>query len=294
MQIKIHRRDSTVGAGLKPARAGLRPAPTFRGLIPMVILLLAATAVMAQSGLPPILEGVGIEQKLDQQIPLDLKFKDEHGAAVDLQQYFTGKPVILTLVYYECPMLCTEVLNGLVKAMKVMEFQAGKEYNVVTVSFNPGETPGLAADKKAVYVRSYGKPGAENGWHFLTGEADSIRKLTGAAGFKYKYDPAQRQFAHAAAIMVLTPGGRISHYLYGVEFSARDLRLALVEASEGKIGSPVDQALLFCFHYDPSTGKYSAYVLNFVRLGGVLTVLSMGIFFIAMRRREKRETQIHG
>lgn len=248
-----------------------------------------AACALAQNGLPPMLQDVGIEQKLDHQVPLNLSFKDEHGADVKLQKYFTGKPVILTLVYYECPMLCTEVLNGMVKAMKVMQLSAGKDYDIVTISFNPRETSGLAYDKKQVYLESYNRPGAEQAWHFLTGNEDSIHRVTSAVGFKYKYDPAQDQFAHAAAIFVLTPDGRLSRYLYGVEFSARDLRLALVEASEGKIGSPIDQALLFCFHYDPSAGKYSAAVLNFVRLGGILTVLSISIFIVSMRRKEKRE-----
>lgn len=260
----------------------------FRSIAVAVFLLMAACA-LAQSGLPPMLEGVGIEQKLDHQVPLNLNFKDEHGAEVKLQKYFTGKPVILTLVYYECPMLCTEVLNGMVKAMKVMQLSAGKDYDIVTISFNPRETSGLAYDKKQIYLESYNRPGADRGWHFLTGNEDAIHRVTSAVGFKYKYDPAQDQFAHAAAIFVLTPDGRVSRYLYGVEFSARDLRLALVEASEGKIGSPIDQALLFCFHYDPSTGKYSAAVLNFVRLGGILTVLSLSIFIVSMRRKEKRE-----
>lgn len=257
-----------------------------KGLIVFILLLASAWAV-ADNSLPPILQNVGIEQRLNDQVPLNLKFKDENGANVELQKYFTGKPVILTLVYYKCPMLCTEVLNGTVKAMKVLEFQAGKEFDVVTVSFNPKETPRLASDKKQMYLESYGKPGAAAGWHFLTGAQDSIQRLTNAVGFKYKYDPIQDQFAHAASIMILTPQGRISRYLYGVEFAPRDLRLALVEASEGKIGSPVDRALLFCFHYDPTTGKYSAYVLNLVRLGGVVTVLCIGVFIVVMKKKEK-------
>lgn len=261
----------------------------FEKLLIAFIFLLGGTCVAADNGLPPMLQGVGIAQRLDDQVPLNLKFKDEAGAEVELQKYFTGKPVILTLVYYECPMLCTEVLNGTVKAMKVLEFQAGKEFDVVTVSFNPKETPQLAAGKKKMYLESYGKPGADGGWHFLTGSQDSIRRLTDAVGFKYKYDPVQDQFAHAATIMILTPNGRISRYLYGVEFAPRDLRLALVEASQGKIGSPVDQALLFCFHYDPTTGKYSATVLNLVRLGGVATVLFIGIFIVVMKKKEKHE-----
>ena len=258
-----------------------------------IALLLAVTNAPAQQGLPKALEGVGIDQRLDHQIPLDLKFRNESGAQVQLSQYFGDKPIVLSLVYYQCPMLCTEVLNGLLKTMKVMEFNLNKEFEVLTVSFDPEETPQLAAQKKERYVESYRRAGAENGWHFLTGDEESIRKLTDAAGFRYKYDPLQNQFAHGAAIMIMTPQGRISRYLYGVEYSARDLRLALVEASENKIGTLVDQALLFCFHYDPSTGKYSAYVLNLVRLGGIITVLSFGAFFFVMRRRDKR-AEVHG
>jgi protein SCO1/2 len=258
-----------------------------------IAVLLTVTHAPAQQGLPKALEGVGIDQRLDQQIPLDLKFRNESGAEVQLSQYFGDKPIVLSLVYYQCPMLCTEVLNGLLKTMKVMEFSMNKEFEVVTVSFDPKETPQLAAQKKEQYVDAYRRAGAENGWHFLTGNEESIRKLADAAGFRYKYDPLQNQFAHGAAIMILTPQGRISRYLYGVEYSARDLRLALVEASKNKIGTLVDQALLFCFHYDPSTGKYSAYVLNLVRLGGIITVLAFGAFFFAMRRRDKR-AEVHG
>jgi protein SCO1/2 len=238
------------------------------------------------STMPPIAREIGIDQKLNQQIPADLQFKDDFGNNVTLGKYFNGnKPLVLTLVYYECPMLCTEVLNGLLKAVNDINLQMGNDFDVVTVSFDPKETPPLAAAKKAAYVRSYRHDGANKGWHFLTGTQQSIDKLTKAIGFRYTYDPKSDLFAHGAAIMVLTPQGKISHYFYGVEFSARDLRLALVEASKGKIGTATDQILLFCFHYDPSQGKYSAYALNFVRLGGIITIICLGIFIVRHRKK---------
>ncbi len=236
--------------------------------------------------LPPIAREIGIDQKLNQQIPADLQFKDEFGNNVTLAKYFNGnKPLVLTLVYYECPMLCTEVLNGLLKTLNVMNLQVGNDFDVLTVSFDSKETPSLASAKKAAYVKAYKHDGANKGWHFLTGTKSSIDKITKATGFRYAYDPKSDLFAHGAAIMVLTPQGKISHYFYGVEFSARDLRLALVEASQGKIGSATDQILLFCFHYDPSQGKYSAYALNFVRLGGIITIICLGIFIVRHRKK---------
>lgn len=236
--------------------------------------------------LPPIAREIGIDQKLNQQIPADLQFRDELGNNVTLAKYFDGnKPLVLTLVYYKCPMLCTEVLNGLLKAVNDMNLQVGNDFDVLTVSFNSKETPSLASAKKAAYVRAYRHDGANKGWHFLTGTQPSIDMLTKTTGFRYAYDPKSDLFAHGAAIMVLTPQGKISHYFYGVEFSARDLRLALVEASQGKIGTATDQILLFCFHYDPSQGKYSAYALNFVRLGGIITIICLGIFIVRHRKK---------
>jgi protein SCO1/2 len=250
-----------------------------------ILLLLSCFSLStADNTLPPMLKDVGIDQRVNTQLPLNLTFKDESGKDVQLQQYFhTHKPVILTLVYYEFPMLCTEVLNGLLKSLKVINLDVGKDFDVVTVSFDPGETPKLASEKKAAYLRAYKRPGANSGWHFMTGQPDSIKELTKAVGFRYKYDPKSDQFAHGAAIMVITPQGKISNYFYGVEYSARDIRLALVEASEGRIGTIRDQILLFCFHYDPSTGKYSTYALNLVRLGGILTVIGLGIFIYTNR-----------
>ena len=222
--------------------------------------------------LPKALEGVGIDQRLNETVPLDIDFLDEQGNAVKLGDYFGQKPVVLALVYYECPMLCTLELNGLLRALRATPLDLGKDFQIVTVSFDPGETPELAMKKKTEYVKQYGRPGAAEGWHFLTGKQASIEKLTKAVGFRYKYDPKSDLFNHASAIMVLTPQGRLSKYFYGVEYSARDLRLGLVEASAGKIGSAVDEVLLYCFHYDPSTGKYGVVIMNVLRLAGVVTV----------------------
>lgn len=239
-------------------------------------------------GRPAILREVAYEQRLNQQVPLDAVFRDENGREVRLGQYFGSKPVILTLVYYECPMLCTVILNGLVQSLERLTFDAGKEFEIVTVSFNPTETPTLAAAKKENYLERYDRAGAAAGWHFLTGDEASIRRVTEAVGFRYAYDPERKEYAHAAGIVVLTPTGRISRYFYGVEFPPRDLRLGLVEAAESKIGSAVDQLLLYCYHYDPKTGKYGAAVMNVMRLGGLLTVLLLAAFVVLSRLREHR------
>ncbi len=261
-----------------------------RRLLAVAVLLLAVAPLRAEPVLPKSLQKVGFDQKLNQQVPLDLPFVDETGKAVKLGDYFDGKPVILVLAYYRCPMLCTQVLNGLVQGMLDMPFTVGKEFRVVTVSFDPREKPPLAAAKKKTYVERYGRPGAADGWHFLTGEADAIQRLTRAVGFRYDYDERNDQFAHASGIMVLTPHGKISRYFYDISFSGRDLRLGLVEASENKIGSPVDQVLLYCFHYDPKEGKYGATIMNFVRLGGVLTLVGLGTFLTVMWRQERRSS----
>jgi protein SCO1 len=242
---------------------------------------------------PPALRDVGIDQRLDAQVPLDLVFRDESGEPVELGRYFGSKPVILSLAYYECPMLCTLVLNGMASALKVLSFDIGNQFEVVTVSFNPRDTPALAAAKKQTYLKEYGRPDAARGWHFLTGDAAAIERLTAAVGFHYTALPEQNQFAHAAGIMVLTPRGKIARYFYGVEFAPRDLRLGLIEAADNRIGSPVDQLLLFCFHYDPATGKYGALAINSVRAGGVLTVLALGTFLIVMWRRERAQQALH-
>ena len=213
---------------------------------------------------------------------------DDTGKQVRLGDYFGKRPVVMALAYYECPMLCTQVLNGLVSALSVMNFEPGREFDVVVVSFSPREGPGLASQKKANYLQRYGRPHTAHGWHFLTGEQSSIDALTDAIGFRYAYDEKIQQFAHGAAIEVLTPKGHISKYFYGIEFSARDLRLGLIEASDERIGTPIDDVLLFCYHYDPATGKYGASVLRLVRLGGILTVLAFLSFLTISLRRERR------
>jgi protein SCO1/2 len=233
---------------------------------------------------PPRLENVGIEQRLDAQLPPDLIFRDETGKAVKLGDYFGRKPLILNLVYYNCTMLCGEALAGLSSAMRLIKFDVGNEFDVVTVSFDPRETPEMAAAKKADYVKRYGRAGAAGGWHFLTGQPESINALTKAVGFQYQYDARTNQYAHATAIMVLTPQGRISRYFYGVDFPPKDLRLGLVEASQGKIGNAVDAVLLYCYHYNPETGKYGAMVSNILRMAGAATILLLGgLLFILWR-----------
>jgi len=233
---------------------------------------------------PPGLKNVGIEQHLNQQIPPALGFRDEDGKAVQLGDYFGKKPMILNLVYYQCPMLCGEVLSGLESALRVLKFDVGKEFDVLTVSFDPKETPEMAAAKKMEYLRRYGRPDAAAGWHFLTGPPSSIDALTKAAGFQYQYDPKSGQFAHATAIMVLTREGKIAQYYYGVEFAPKDLRLGLIQASQNKIGTVVDQVLLYCYHYDPNTGKYGAVISRVLQLAAGATILILGTFLIVMFR----------
>lgn len=245
-------------------------------------------ARVSSAQLPKALEGVGIDQRLNEMVPLDVEFLDEQGSPVTLGDYFGEKPVILALAYYECPMLCTLELNGLLRALRVLPLEPGKEFEIVTVSFDPGETPELAAKKKQEYAAQYGREGGEQAWHFLTGSQASIDKLTQAVGFRYKYDAKTDLFNHASAIMVLMPEGRLSKYFYGIEYSARDLRLGLVEASAGKIGSPVDEILLFCFHYDPETGTYGVAIMNVLRLAAVATVVILGGFVVLMLRRDRR------
>jgi len=240
-----------------------------------------------QSELQPILEKVKIEHKLDAQVPLELKFRDEQSKLVTLNDYFQGKPVILVLAYYRCPMLCNQVLHGVADGLRGISFDAGKEFQVVVVSFDPREQPSLAAAKKATYVEHYGRPGSEDGWHFLTGEQSAIDRLTQAVGFPYLYDSVHDQFIHDSGIMILTPQGRISRYLYGIDYSPRDLRLALVESSANRIGSPIDHVLLLCFHYDPNTGRYTTTVLGIVRLAGAVTALMLGMFLFRAWRRER-------
>jgi protein SCO1/2 len=251
-----------------------------------ILLLFAAPVAMAQDPPAGILAEIGIDQKLNAAVPLDLPFKDESRRDVHLRDFFHGKPVVLSLVYYECPMLCSLTLNGLVKSMRPLAFNIGDEFEVVTVSFDPNEKPELAAAKKDVYVKDYGRPGAETGWHFLTGQAEAITRLTEAAGYRYKWDKDTKQWAHVSAIMVLTPDGRLSQYLYGIEFSSRDLRLSLIQASRNKIGTLVDRILLYCYHYNPETGKYGLVIMNTVRIASLATVFALAAFIILSRRRE--------
>ena len=254
----------------------------------------AALTAQPAAARPPILKDVGFDQRLGETIPLDIALRDEAGRTVRLRELFGKRPVVLTLVYYECPMLCTLTLNSLSSALATLSFDIGREFDVVTVSFDPRETPPLAAAKKTAYLKRYGRPGAEGGWHFLTGDPEEIARLTAAVGFRYQWDEEIRQFAHPSGLVVLTPEGRITRYLYGIEYAPKDLRLGLVEASERKIGTPLDQALLFCYQYDPATGRYGLLTLRLVRGGAILTVLALGGFIFSMRRKEisrLRETE---
>ncbi len=232
--------------------------------------------------------GIGIDQKLNEQVPPDLEFRDEAGKAVRLGDYFGSKPVILSLVYYDCPMLCTLSLNGLLRSLQHLTFNAGDEFTVLTVSFDPREKPELAAAKKRVYLTLYNRPSGWEGWHFLTGSQESIRRLTGAVGFKYKWDSASGQYAHATGIMVLTPQGRISRYFYGIDYPTTDLRLGLIDASSGNIGNPVDAVLLLCSHYDPVQGKYGWIITRVLQLAGVATVIILGSFMLVWFLRDRR------
>jgi protein SCO1/2 len=254
--------------------------------------LVAAIPLRAQQvTMPAILNQVSIAQNLNRQISREILFRDEQGRTVRLGDYFGKKPIVLSLVYFDCPALCTEVLNGELRTMKAISLDLGKDFEAVTVSFEPKDTPALAKAKRDVYAGQYGRPGAVDSWHFLTGDQTSIDALTNAVGFRYAYDSASRQYAHAAAIMVLTPEGRIARYFYGVQYPARDVRLGLVEASGGKIGAPTDHALLFCYQYDPMTGKYGLVVMNVVRAAGLFTVLALGSFMFIMFRRERKHPQ---
>jgi protein SCO1/2 len=253
-----------------------------------ITLILFASLAGAQATKPVILNDIGIDQKLGAQVPLDLTFTDETGKTVRLGDYLNGqRPVVLTLVYYQCPMLCTMSLNDQTRALGAMPLNPGEDFDIVTVSFDPREGPDLAAAKKKRYIHEYKKPGAAKAWHFLVGDETNIRKLTEAVGFRYAWDEKFNQYAHAAGLMVLTPTGKLSRYFYGVDYSSKDLRLALVEASEGKIGSPVEQALLYCFTYDPSTGKYSLAILRLLRAAGVITVLAIASFVAVSLWRDR-------
>ena len=265
------------------------------------ILLLAATLSAGQAAgghsimggqlqaatpRPNLLSEIGIDQNLNAQIPLDLTFKDETGRDVRLRDYFGAKPVVMNFTYFSCPMMCPEVLSGMASAFTILKFDAGKDFTVLSVSFDPKDTPEHATSEKAMYVKRYGRPGAEQGWHFLTGDKAAIAALTQAAGFRFAWDDMSQQYAHASGMMVLTPQGRIAQYFYGVEFSPKDLRFGLVQASQNKLGTLVDQVLLYCYHYDPRTGKYGAIVSRVMQVAGAITVLVLGGFIFMMLRME--------
>jgi protein SCO1/2 len=246
---------------------------------------------VSSNDVPLALRDIGIEQRLGEQVPLELNFRDETGRTVRLGDYFGKRPVIISLVYYNCPKLCNLVLNGLVGGLRTLPFTVGNEFDVVTVSFDPSEGANDAVKKKEVVMHDYGRrdAGVGAGWHFLTGDKASIDALASAVGFKYAFDKATNQYAHASGVMLATPAGKLSHYFYGIEYAPRDLKFGLVEASEGKIGSAVDKLTLYCFHYDPTTGKYGPAIMNIMRVTGIFTVLGLVVLISILHRRRRRE-----
>jgi protein SCO1/2 len=243
---------------------------------------------MTSSQVPAALREIGFDQNLDLHVPLDVTFRDERGATVRLGDYFGKRPVVLALAYFDCPMLCTQVLNGMTAALKTLNFDAGRDYEVVVVSIDPRDTPRVAGDKKMAYVASYGRPQTAAGWHFLTGSEPSIKPVADALGFRYAYDPGLKQYAHGAAIYVATPKGVVARYLLGFDFAPRDLRLSIVEASNNVLGTVTDRVMLLCYHYDPATGQYGAATLNAVRIGFAATVFGFLTFLFVSLRRERR------
>jgi protein SCO1/2 len=280
----------------------------FRALPGVLICLAAALAVLSGSptraqdllspapstnmGLPPQYQNIGFKPPLDGQLPLDDQFRDENGQTVRLGAYFHGKPVILALVYYQCPLLCNQTLQGLVGSLKMLTFNAGEDFQVVVISFDSRETPRMALTKKQDVLAHFQRNDQDHGWHFLTGDLAGIRRLTDAAGFRFVWDAESQMWAHASGILVLTPEGRISRYFYGIEYSPRDVRWGLIEASHNRIGNPVDQVLLFCYHYDPASGKYGALVMRMLRVGGILTLLGLGLLIYICVRRARQTEQL--
>jgi len=270
-------------------------------ILGLLALMWAVSALHAQTvpsntgapaaSMPAVLKNVGFEPPLDGQMPLDLAFRDETGRGVQLREYFGQKPVVLAFVYYGCPMLCDQVEQGVVGVLRMLSFNPGRDYNVVFISFDPRETPEMAADKKKKALAHFRRPETDSGWHFLTGSKESIEAATKAANFRFTFDAKSNLFAHASGVMVLTPDGRISRYFYGVEYPGRDMRFGLVDASAGKIGTPIDHVLLFCYHYDPTAATYSASILKIIRLGGVLTILCLVGGILIFRRREALATR---
>jgi protein SCO1 len=251
-------------------------------------------AGMTASTIPAPLREIGFDQNLDQLIPLDVTFRNEAGATVRLGDYFGKRPVVLVFAYFDCPMLCTQVINGLASALDVLSLKPGEDFEIVTISFNPKDTPASASAKKANYIARYKQPGAAGAWHFLTGDQPSIDRVTQAAGFRYVWDNETQQFAHPTGVIVLTPDGRLARYLFGIEYGPRDLRMALVEASAGRVGNPVDSLLLYCYHYDPMTGRYGIAIMRTMRIAGAATVLLLGTFVFVMLRREKHRAPAPG
>jgi protein SCO1/2 len=235
---------------------------------------------------PPQLKDVTFKQRLGETLPLDAMFKDEGGRTVALGDYFGRRPVVLAFVYYSCPMLCTQVMNGISSALTAVPFKAGEDFDVVLISFDPKDTPAVAAEKKKTHLEYWSAQQTANAWHFLTGDEATIRRVTSAAGFTYQWDQTTGQFAHVSGVLVATKDGQLSRYFYGIEYSPKELRLALVESGEGHVGSAIDELLLYCFHYDPESGRYGAVVMNLIRLGGVLTLLFIGGSILLMRRRD--------
>jgi protein SCO1/2 len=259
-------------------------------------LLLGTCALQAQTipgnvgpaaaTMPSALQNVGFEPPLNGPMPLDLAFRDETGRSVELREYFGQKPVVLAFVYYNCPMLCDQVEQGVVGVLRMLSFNPGRDYEVVFVSFDSRETPEMAAEKKKKALVHFRRPETDSGWHFLTGSKESIEAAAKAANFRFSFDAKSNLFAHASGVLVLTPDGHISRYFYGVEYPGRDMRLGLVDASAGKIGTPIDHVLLYCYHYDPTAATYSASILKIIRLGGVLTIISIVGGILISRRRE--------
>jgi protein SCO1/2 len=270
------------------AQSSISPNGKVYSILGCLVAMLLGSALQAQPLTKEQLDQIGIDQRLDEQLPLDLTFHNESGRPVQLKEYFADKPVILTLVYYECPMLCTQVLNGLVRALKPLSLNPGEDFTLLTVSIDPGETPAMAQEKKEQYLYYYDRE-AEDSWHFLTGDAPQIEQLAKAVGFRYEYDAELDQYMHASGIMVLTPQGKLARYFYGIDYTPKDLRLGLVEAADNKIGSPIDQLLLLCYQYDPITGKYGFAIMTTLRLAGIATVVVLGSFIVVMLRRERRK-----
>ena len=260
-----------------------------RVLAAIALLAFPAFAQVQTGWRPALLRRVGIDQKMGAQVPIGVPLTDESGRSVTLRDYL-GKPVILALVYYQCPSLCNMVLNGVLRSIKGLKLTAGDEFNVVAVSFDPRETPEMAAAKKSSYMKGYDRPGAELGWHILTGPEASSRSLADSVGFHYVFDAVNNQYAHGSAIMILTPEGKVTRYFYGIDYPARDVRLGLEEASNRHIGSPVDAVLLYCYHYDPANGKYGLVIMNVLRVAGFTTVAALATFMIIMFRRDFKVT----